>query len=49
VDTHRVYGMYAHTSKVGVQLKDVIVRAMFEIMWKKLRKIIKRIKRPIEV
>jgi uncharacterized lipoprotein len=44
----KVDGMYAHI-KVGLQLKDVIVQAVFGVMWRKLGKIIEKIKRPINV
>jgi hypothetical protein len=32
-----------------LQLKDVVIQIMFEAMWRKLRKIIKKLKKLIEL
>jgi hypothetical protein len=48
MDTHKINGMCA-CIKGYPQLKDVVIQIMFKTMWRKLGKIIKRLKRLIEL
>ncbi len=49
MDTHEVEGMCAHALKGYLQLKDGVVQIVFEMLWKKLGKIIKRLGRLVEL
>jgi hypothetical protein len=49
MDTHGIKGMCAHALRGYFQLKDGVIQIVFEVMWKKLGKIIERLERPVEL
>ncbi len=49
MDTHKVDGMCAHTSKDVLQLKDGVIKVVYEMLCKKLGKIIERLEKLVEL
>jgi len=49
MDTHKVDGMCSHTSMDAYIWRDGVVQVMYEVLWKKLGKVIGRLGKLVEL